>query len=553
MCSGSSLVDEGRTLTVREVAQNRDLSLTSVTGTTGFSRQIENVHHSDLSDPTPWMAEGTLLITHGADLASSVADGVRYLDTISKKSVALIVAVGEYLDHVPAELVAHAERLGLPVLEAPRSLALRSIFSYVYHSLASTDMYRLRRTLAVQGQLLDSIVEEISMAEVIDRLAEALNLAVLLYSPEGHVLAASGGRGSLDAAAIWSMIEGVEPERSPGGLVERDGARVCYRRVTIHGELVRVLAAVPYSTHFSVFDELALSYAQRLIALSLVAERETMRVRREMVSALVGEVLTREDDAHEYVEKLRAVGIDLGNPWRVVVLSADFPRGAESRFPSRVEARKASFIECIRDVADECLRAHHIPIIDSTMGNQLVIVAVFGDMVRDKIRRVLEEVRERSAACDAALDVWIGVSGPWIGAWSPAALLRQAEEARRAAQEGAAVQGGVVMFEEGDAKFRLLESQSPDSLAMMSERILRPLIEHDRLHHSALEKTVRVYLRNRMSVHETARDLYIHRNTLHKRLKRIEDILNLDLNSMDDVMEVYVSLKASELAPSGNH
>lgn len=546
-------MDESQVLTVAEIAEDADLDLTVLTGSIGLSGQIESVHHSDLSDPTPWMAERTLLITHGADLVEPMPAGIRYLDTISKKSVALIVAVGEYVDHVDDEIIDHARLLGMPVLEAPRSLPLRSILSYVYHSLASTDMYRLRRTLAVQSQVLDLFVEERSVSEVISRLAHALDLAVVLYGPAGDVLAASGRNGFLDAESVWRAIEGADPERSPGGLVEREEGRVYFRRVTIHGALARVLAAVPYSSRTTVFDELALSYAQRLITLTLAAERETMRVRRDMASTLVAEVLSREDDAHEFVEKLRAIGIDLGSPWRVVVLCAELPRPPGARLPFRAEGRRTSTLECIRDAAEESLQSRHVPAVDSPMGDDIVVLAVFDEMGRDEIRRVLAAVRERSSECAPGTRIWIGVSGPWIGAWSPAALLRQAEEACRAAQEGAGVLDGIVMFEEGDAKFRLLDGQSPDSLALLSERVLRPLMEHDRHHHSALEKTVHVFLKNRMSMHETANELFIHRNTLHKRLRRIEEILEVDLSRMDDVMEIYVSLKASELVSSLTH
>jgi len=48
-------------------------------------------------------------------------------------------------------------------------------------------------------------------------------------------------------------------------------------------------------------------------------------------------------------------------------------------------------------------------------------------------------------------------------------------------------------------------------------------------------------------VHETAEALYIHRNTLHKRLRRIEELLDVRLDVMDDIVEIFVALRASDL------
>jgi len=46
---------------------------------------------------------------------------------------------------------------------------------------------------------------------------------------------------------------------------------------------------------------------------------------------------------------------------------------------------------------------------------------------------------------------------------------------------------------------------------------------------------------------ETARALYLHRNTLSYRLDRIEKILGIDLRGTDDLLDVCLATKASEV------
>jgi DNA-binding PucR family transcriptional regulator len=48
-------------------------------------------------------------------------------------------------------------------------------------------------------------------------------------------------------------------------------------------------------------------------------------------------------------------------------------------------------------------------------------------------------------------------------------------------------------------------------------------------------------------VGETAQALFVHRNTLHKRLRRIEDVLGIDLGSSGGRVEAYLGVHAAEV------
>ena len=86
-------------------------------------------------------------------------------------------------------------------------------------------------------------------------------------------------------------------------------------------------------------------------------------------------------------------------------------------------------------------------------------------------------------------------------------------------------------------------------MAALHDRLIVPLARHDERHHTFLLPTLRALCANRLSAHKTAEALAIHRNTLHKRLRSIESVLGVDLDSMDDVLELYVALRVGELHP----
>ncbi len=76
---------------------------------------------------------------------------------------------------------------------------------------------------------------------------------------------------------------------------------------------------------------------------------------------------------------------------------------------------------------------------------------------------------------------------------------------------------------------------------------MAPLLEYDARRHTHLLDTLRTLLDNHYAVQPTAAALYIHRNTLLKRLRRIETLLGVDLTDIDDLMELYLGLRALQL------
>ena len=69
---------------------------------------------------------------------------------------------------------------------------------------------------------------------------------------------------------------------------------------------------------------------------------------------------------------------------------------------------------------------------------------------------------------------------------------------------------------------------------------LKTLREYDLMHHTAFYNTLYVYLKNERSIAQTARELNLHRNSLLYRLKRLNELLNGDLN--DSLVRLHILL-----------
>ena len=72
-------------------------------------------------------------------------------------------------------------------------------------------------------------------------------------------------------------------------------------------------------------------------------------------------------------------------------------------------------------------------------------------------------------------------------------------------------------------------------------------MRYDELNKTEYVEFLKVYFKEAGSVINTADALYLHRNTVNYKLRKIEEILNCDLTDFDTKVELYLALKLSEL------
>jgi sugar diacid utilization regulator len=93
----------------------------------------------------------------------------------------------------------------------------------------------------------------------------------------------------------------------------------------------------------------------------------------------------------------------------------------------------------------------------------------------------------------------------------------------------------------------LLQLDDPRQLLKYANRVLAPLYEYDRARKTELVLTLRTYLRHDLQSSSTARALHIHHNTIAQRLRRIEGLLNVQLNRPADLLDITAALTVDRI------
>ena len=86
-----------------------------------------------------------------------------------------------------------------------------------------------------------------------------------------------------------------------------------------------------------------------------------------------------------------------------------------------------------------------------------------------------------------------------------------------------------------------------DFLLEMQKKYLIPLEQYDENKNSQLKETMIKYVLSNCNPSRTLQELYIHKNTLYARLKKIEKLLNISFSSNDDLLNIQLVIKADQL------
>lgn len=125
----------------------------------------------------------------------------------------------------------------------------------------------------------------------------------------------------------------------------------------------------------------------------------------------------------------------------------------------------------------------------------------------------------------------------------PNNLHRAYQEAKVAITVGHHIQGSPFIFFDDLGVLRLVFQQNLQDLEDYVEQTIGPLLQYDPEHDSDLMSSLLVYLEKSGDIKKAADTLYIHVNTLRYRIKKIEELLNVDLRQYSHIVTVQTALQ----------
>lgn len=496
-------------LTVGEVLRASTLAgARLVAGAGGLERIVQRLNVMEVPDILPWVKPHELLLTTGYPLRNTPQSLAGLMGDLDARGLAaLAIKVGRYLDELPAELLAEADRLDFPVIQLPDDVGFDDILNQVLTGILNRQASLLARSDEVHRALLQIVLGGGGISELAAEVAAQLDAAVFVTDTAGAVRASAG-----------------PPERVQSAIAAGGPVASADRGSGEHWAVVRVIAggvnhgSIAAWSDRRVFEDSDITVLERaatVAALVVTREAAVAAVEGKYRADFLRDVLDgRGGERSRIVGHAATLGWDLARPVVVLVGELD-PRPRRSADPEDRVVQERFTAAWERAIRQRDRAA-------AVAGFSQEVVAVLGADGRDTAKLV----RESHAA------VGVAPTGPRrsfsIGlsrvVSDPAGLPDAYRQAAKAMRVGRQVSGpGTVMHFDELGVFRLL-SLVPDSTELRSflDETLGPLADTDDPTAADLRQTLQVLLDTNLNVAETARRLRFHYNTLRYRIGKLE-------------------------------
>lgn len=488
-------------MTVAELLAEPQLGLGLLAGAAGADNRITWAHTSDLPRLWEWVTGGELMMTNGLSIPADPAGQVDLAENLVAAGASAL-AIGEKM-HAPeltAEFLAACETLPLPVLSVPFPLPFVAISRAVAESSLLEESRRLRQV----ARIYDVLRRAESAEERWPRLAGAVEREL---DAELFVLDADcGDPWHPQGADLPPQLEG-----KLGELVRAHGqsARTYQwrkardRDVLLMGMPTQenaVLVVLPRSEPHP--DTVVLLHAASVLGLELARALLGMEERRRAGAEFLLQAFEGRFGASEVEERLAQLGVASA---RLVVASLESPEPADL---AQVHV---------------ALWRHGLEVVSAGASNRLHLA-------------VPEDAANEMLLHAAPADARIGLSSPH----SPSELRRALQESLWALGTAKGTGERLVTYTEGRAWLGLGSIEEGQAFV---DRILGPLLDHERGREPDLLKTLITYLECQRSWQKTADALFVHRQTIIYRMRKVAELTSLDLSETSAIAQVWFALQ----------
>lgn len=543
---------DGR-MTVADLLREESLRLRLVGGAKGTRTRISGVHISEIPDPTPWLDRGDLLLTTALGFYEDEKQQVALVRRLKERGMAgLGVGVDIFVHETSAAMRAEADAQQLPLFEVPFEVPFKAITGLILHSLYSSDFYQLRRSLSVQDRLLSLLVEDRGVDHLISSVAMLLSTSVVVFDAVGQVVSQAHARTKVTPhlrEQVWQayLVKGCRCENGIHG-TEVGDHEVFLDEVRLGGRVERVLCFLyPKGEGVTEMGRVVTAYMRKLLTLELHMTRDEVLLQERIRAGLLDDILSGVGRGEDLHERLQRFGFGVERPFTMFVCDiddfaatvgdAEGLKGEESIQRLKTEFKEAvdSFLSDVRE-----------PFISLAKSDSVVVLLQHASTEPEQLRLLGNKLHSHLVERLPEISVTIGFGESYSELSQLPRAFAQAREAK-SARVGATREGGVRLFSDLGPRVRSLENQTSERLDYFVQSTLGALIAYDLERGERLLETLQVFLEADRNVTQSAELLFVHPNTLRNRLRKVEELLGVSLDSTDTLVDVSLAFQAMRI------
>lgn len=498
-----------------------------VAGTAGRNRIVKSVNVMDAPDISDWIKEGEMLFTTAYMMKDQPQDAAELICRLNQRgSSALGIKLGRFWDSIPDNLIAQADELGFPLIELPYQFTFSDQMSGLFREEMKRNTGVLQDVLDKQVRLMRFALKTENMGELFDAVAEIVGFPMAVIGSRGQMVYNCSLIPDNELLSSWPWPQQQKWMKSR------------------HWQAFRIpLMKQDRCTGFVLFfnPQLFLSsieeslYLQASELLSYQMNFNYEDYFELSVQKDLGLIIKR------YLRNGLPIDtvIDYADRWEIDLFQQNY-RCVLTDLPSitspekkqdKLDRMKSEFLSHSKL---QQLKGMHIVMEEGLLSVFPHLADNSEEMLDSALSTCLSALgREEGALPRAA------VSGKKK---KPGQLYEAFDECRQTQRLSSEWQVGqqIIKFETMDLAL-IFEHVSRERMEAFCDRWLGGLVNKEPDYASEMLRTLETYLEQDGQLNETAKKLFIHRNTATYRIEKLSELLDVDFKKMNDLMRLKIA------------
>ncbi|TYR80606.1 GAF domain-containing protein [Priestia megaterium] len=281
----------------------------------------------------------------------------------------------------------------------------------------------------------------------------------------------------------------------------------------------------------------ALEHACTVISLELVKEQAVFDTQQRLKGELVTKLFSGQID-ETLIQKAKNLNFDPKRNYIAIIINLD-------NISTMDKLLRDSMMRKIIQMAHQVFLEKNSQGIAVRNQNQIVILLSFRSKVSSasivsEIKELVKEFQQEVDLKNYETDVTIGIGRVKEGLLHVHRSLQEATKCLRFIQSYH-FENQILSYTDLGVQRFILQNSEEEVIDFIHE-VLGPLIEYEQLRKGELLMTLFVYLEWNQNVKKAADALHVHTNTLNYRLKRIEEILLINLTDSKQLLNIHLAI-----------
>ncbi|WP_041580262.1 PucR family transcriptional regulator [Bacillus sp. 1NLA3E] len=563
-------------LTVKDLLQIKSIEgIQIVAGEKGINNKVSIVNIMENPDTFDWLTSNELLLSTGYIFKDSVDLQNRIIKELAEINCSgLCIKMKRYFDKIPQNMIDLANQYDFPLLELPFGYTLSQVISIINEK--ATGAYDLlnRKSLDMHKKLFRISLEGGGIDKISSELAKTINNPILFLDRDWNLLHYVDLEENKISLASYLNLEknrSVFSKEFTDSIPENiKGFKKAIKRnydangfeikcrilpVAVSDYIYGYLVVWQTVSDLTEFDYIVLEDASRIMALERIKAREIEEVKLKIRQDFFDDLLTGKITSNDNIQTLcdlHGLKSDYMHYCIVIDIEPD-----ETRVDEDIIARKYKLEnnakKCVNLIYDLSRKSANGEVISFYRNNRIIILVGKKEFnptsTKDEAKIFSNELYKSLTKEIPATTFLFGIGSQYKTISTLHKSFFEAHEAIRLMKQFN--NNTVVSHFEDYSVYHFLGSniKNPE-LEDFFIKSLGKIYDHDNLHGTGYLTTLESYFQNNHNLSETAKALFIHRNTLIYRIEKIREILNTDLKNSEELLQIQLALKVYRLLPT---